>query len=362
MPQHPALTDELLRTLPKVSLHDHLDGSLRAETVIELSQALALPLPTTDPDALRAWFLGQSNSGSLVSYLESFALTGAVLQHAEHLHRVAREYVLDLAADGVVYAEVRWAPEKHTEAGLTMDEAVDAVRAGLRDGMAEAAATGTPIEVQQLIAGMRGFDRTHEVAELALRHHGDGVVGFDLAGPEAGFPASRYREAVELIARHHMPATIHAGEADGLGSITSALLDGRALRLGHGVRIIEDIDAQGALGPLARWVRDRGIVLETSPTSNLHTGAFTAWGESMSDHPIATLHRHNFRVTVNTDNRLMSGTTLTTELALLQQTFDFSLDDLETFQLNAAHGAFVDPARRAELANTIREGFARARG
>ncbi|MFE9127263.1 adenosine deaminase [Streptomyces sp. NPDC007148] len=353
--------DHSLRTLPKVSLHEHLDGCVRLDTLIDLSAAQGAPLPATNHEDLRTWFLAQSHSGSLVAYLQSFALTSAVMQSAENLRRIAREYVHDLAYDGVVYAEVRWAPEKMTAGGLGLDEAVDAVRTGLRIGMDEVAAVGSPVEVNQIITAMRAADRVDEVADLALRHQGNGVVAFDLAGPEAGYPTSLYRDAVERAARHHMPMTVHAGEADGLASIHSALYDGRALRLGHGVRIAEDINERGELGPLARWVRDRAIVLETSPTSNLHTGVFAAWGDTMRDHPFDALYRNHFQVTVNTDNRLMSDTTLTQELHVLQQTFGYSLDDLETFQLNAARGAFVDTARRAEISRIVRDGFARNR-
>jgi adenosine deaminase len=355
----PGQTEGSLRDLPKVSLHEHLDGSVRLQTLIDLSAEVGARLPATAPEALRTWLLKQSHSGSLVSYLQSFQLTGAVMQSADHLHRIAREYVHDLAADGIVYAEVRWAPEKMTARGQSLDEALDAVRIGLHAGMSEAAQAGHTIEVNQVITAMRGADRVREVADLALRHHGYGVVAFDLAGPEAGYPTGLYRDTVEEVARQRMPMTIHAGEADGLASIDSALFDGRALRLGHGVRIAEDINHRGALGPLARWVRDRSIVLETSPTSNLHTGVFAAWGDTMSDHPFDILYRHGFQVTVNTDNRLMSDTTLTRELEILKETFGYSLHDLEIFQLNAARGAFVDASRRTEIARTVRDGFAR---
>ncbi|GHH86040.1 adenosine deaminase 1 [Streptomyces sulfonofaciens] len=368
MPSHSAsatggqhLGDQQLRALPKVSLHEHLDGCLRPATLIELSTALGAPLPSHDPDDLRAHLVRRSHSGSLMTYLRSFALTSAVMQSAANLARIAREYVEDLVADGVVHGEVRWAPEKSTQGGLTLDQAVDAVRRGLAEGVEEARGRGHRIQVHQIITAMRDGGRALEVAELALRHHGDGVVGFDLAGPEVDHPTSLYRDAVELVARRYLPTTIHAGEADGLRSIESALLDGRALRLGHGVRIAEDIDGQGRIGALGRWVRDRSIVLETSPTSNLHTGVFAAWGQDMRSHPFDLLYRAGFCVTVNTDNRLMSDTTLTDELQRLHLAFGYTLDDLERFQLTAARGAFADVAERESLVRVLSAGFDQAR-
>jgi adenosine deaminase len=355
------LSGDRLRALPKVSLHEHLDGCVRIGTLIELSAALNAPLPARDPEELRSWIVKRSHSGSLLEYLKSFSMTSAVMQSRENLSRIAYEYVQDLVADGVVYGEVRWAPEKMVRGGLTLDQAVDAVRVGIRDGVDEARSGGFQIEVHQIITAMRGGGRVLEIAELTLRHYGHGVVAFDLAGPEAGHPTSMYRDAVELAARHHVPMTIHAGEADGLHSIDSALFDGRALRLGHGVRIAEDLDEQGGVGALARWVRDRAIVLETSPTSNLHTGVFAAWGDEMRFHPFDPLYRAGFRVTVNTDNRLMSDTTLSDELGRLQRAFGYGLDDFERFQLNAADGAFTTAAERDRLARTIRTGFGRAR-
>ncbi|BDZ53799.1 adenosine deaminase [Agromyces marinus] len=354
-----------IRSLPKISLHDHLDGGLRPHTVIELADEIGLELPETDADALAGWFADQSDSGSLVEYLKTFDVTTAVMQTREGLTRVAREFVHDLAADGVIYGEIRWAPEQHLTRGLTLDETVEAVQAGLDEGVDEVGRDGKRIRVGQLITAMRHADRGLEIAELAVRHRDRGVVGFDIAGAEAGFPASRHRTAFDFLASRFVPVTVHAGEADGLESIKGALLDGRALRLGHGVRLAEDLTVERqddentyvSLGPVAQWVRDREIALETSPSSNLQTGAIAAWGDELLDHPFDLLYQLGFRVTVNTDNRLQSGTSLTRELALLSDAFGYDLDDFEVFQLNAAAAAFLPLDDREELAELIQDGF-----
>ena len=354
-----------IRSLPKVSLHDHLDGGLRPQTVLELGDELGLELPASDADALATWFAEQSDSGSLVEYLKTFDVTTAVMQTREGLERVAREAVVDLAADGVIYGELRWAPEQHLARGLGLDEVVEAVQNGIEAGIDEAAGHGRDIRIGQLVTAMRHADRALEIAELAVRHRERGVVGFDIAGAEAGFLPSRHRTAFDYLASQFFPVTVHAGEADGLESIRSALLDGRALRLGHGVRLAEDVTIERqddentyvSLGLLSQWVRDREIALETSPSSNLQTGAIAAWGDELVDHPFDLLYQLGFRVTVNTDNRLQSGTSLSRELALLSDAFGYDLDDLEVFQLNAAAAAFVPVEEREELAELIQEGF-----
>ncbi len=356
-----------LRRLPKVSLHDHLDGAVRPATIVELADDAGVALPTTDADGLADWFAQQCDSGSLVEYLKTFDLTTGVMQRPETLTRVAREFVEDLAADGVIYGEVRWAPEQHLAGGLSLDEAVEAVQAGIEEGEDAAESGGRDIRVGQLITAMRHTDRSLEIARLAVDWRGRGAVGFDIAGPEDGFPPSRHREAFDYLASEFFPATVHAGEAAGLDSIRSAVLDGRALRLGHGVRLAEDLDVVSRegdevmvrFGDLARWVRDREITLELSPSSNLQTGAIEQWGTTMADHPFDLLYQLGFSVTVNVDNRTMSRTSLTRELALLVEAFDYDLDDLETFQLNAAAGAFLPVEEREELIDLIADGFQR---
>jgi len=357
-----------INQLPKVSLHDHLDGGLRPQTIIDIAGELGLELPATDAQALGAWFASQADSGSLVEYLKTFDVTISVMQSAKGLARVAKEFVEDLHKDGVIYGEIRWAPEQHLRGGLSLEETVEAVQSGIDEGIAAVALAGGHIRIGQLVTAMRQADNALEIAKLAVNYRDRGVVGFDIAGPEDGFPPSRLRSAFDYLAEHFFPTTIHAGEAAGLDSIQSALLDGRALRLGHGVRLAADIaveEAQGAnsyvtLGVLARWIRDREIALELSPSSNLQTGATTQWGPSLAEHPFDLLYQLNFRVTVNTDNRLMSNTTLSRELALLADTFDYDLGDLETFQLNAAAATFLSLEDRAELEIRIIEGFARA--
>ena len=371
----PALDFDLKR-LPKVSLHDHLDGGLRPATIIELADAVGHVLPSTDPVALGQWFRESADSGSLVRYLETFDHTVAVMQTKEGLARVAKEFVEDLADDGVVYGEIRWAPEQHLQKGLTLDEVVEAVQEGLDAGVAVVEESGRQIRVGQLITAMRHADRGQEIAELAVRHRYNGAIGFDIAGAEDGFLPSRFKDAFTYLAEHNFPATVHAGEAAGLESIQSALVDGRALRLGHGVRIAEDIsvefedadhdsddDAEDTvgmvtLGEVAGWVRDRGIALEICPSSNLQTGAIANFGEGIENHPLDMLYQLGFNVTINTDNRLMSGVTLTEEFELLVETFDYDLDDLLELTLNAAESSFLPLDEKEALVEYINDAYA----
>jgi adenosine deaminase len=354
-----------ITALPKVSLHDHLDGGLRPQTIIELADGIGLELPSTDAASLGRWFFDSADSGNLVAYLKTFDVTIGVMQTREGLSRVAREFVQDLAADGVIYGEIRWAPEQHLQNGLTLDEVVEAIQEGIENGIDDAHNGGHRIRVGQLVSAMRQTGDGLAIAELAVRHRNNGVVGFDIAGPEAGFPPSNLLPAFDYLAEHFMPRTVHAGEADGLDSIRSALFDGRALRLGHGVRIAEDVtidreDVENTyveLGRLSQWVKDQEIALELSPSSNLQTGAIEQWGDELVDHPFDLLYQLGFRVTVNTDNRLMSNTTLSRELALLAEAFDYELADLEAFQLNAAAASFLPLEDREELADLIVAGF-----
>jgi adenosine deaminase len=357
-----------IKALPKISLHDHLDGGLRPQTIIDLSEKIGHKLPATDATELGNWFFESADSGSLERYLETFDHTTAVMQTAEGLARVAKEFVLDLHDDGVIYGEVRWAPEQHLSKGLTLDETVEAVQDGLEQGMSEVEAAGGFIRTGQLVTAMRQNNRGMEIAELAVRHRDNGVVGFDIAGPEKGFMPVNHKAAFEYLAQQLFPVTVHAGEGDGVESIRDAIVSGRALRLGHGVRLIEDVmfsRAEGdtdvvVLGEVAEWVHDRGIALELSPSSNLQTGAISMLGETLADHPFDILYELGFKVTVNTDNRLMSRTTLTRELELLMSTFGYSLADLEQFQLNAAEASFQALDDREELIDMISEGFAKA--
>ena len=356
-----AVAPTIVARAPKALLHDHLDGGLRPATVVELAEASGYAdLPTTDAVELGRWFRDAADSGSLVRYLETFSHTVAVMQTPEQLTRVARECALDLAADGVVYAESRFAPELHIDGGLSLEQVVEAVLAGFREGEEEAAAAGTPIRMRTLLTAMRHAARSREIAELAVTYRDREVGGFDIAGAEAGFPPTRHLDAFEYLRRENAHFTIHAGEAFGLPSIWEALQWCGADRLGHGVRIVDDIttgdDGVPVLGGLSAYVRDCRIPLEMCPSSNIQTGA----ADSVAAHPITMLKELRFRVTVNTDNRLMSATTLTRELGLLVDAFGYDLDDLLVFQLNAAEAAFLPLEDRAELIELIEDGFGAA--
>ncbi|MCT9075861.1 adenosine deaminase [Streptomyces fulvoviolaceus] len=344
---------DTIRRLPKAVLHDHLDGGLRPATVVELAAEAGHTLPTTDPDELAAWYYDAANSGDLVRYIATFEHTLAVMQTREGLLRTAEEYVLDLAADGVVYGEVRYAPELNTNGGLTLAEVVETVQEGLAAGMAKAAAAGTPVRVGTLLCGMRMFDRVREAADLAVAFRDAGVVGFDIAGAEDGFPPADHLAAFEHLRRESVAFTIHAGEAHGLPSIHQALQVCGAQRIGHGVRITEDI-VDGKLGRLAGWVRDRRVALEMCPTSNLQTGAAT----SIAEHPITALKDLGFRVTLNTDNRLVSGTTMTREMSLLVEEAGWTVEDLRTVTVNALKSAFIPfDERKALIEDVVLPGY-----
>ncbi|MBV9830453.1 MAG: adenosine deaminase [Marmoricola sp.] len=356
------MTLDQIRRAPKVLLHDHLDGGLRPATILELAAEVGHELPAGDADALQRWFVESADSGSLERYLETFDHTVAVMQRADHLTRVARECVEDLAADGVVYAEVRYAPEQHLEAGLTLEEVVRAVQDGFDAGMAAVSGRGSGIVVRQLLTAMRHRARSREIAELVVAHRDDGVVGFDIAGAEAGYPPTRHLDAFEYLQRQNAHFTIHAGEAFGLPSIWEAIQWCGADRLGHGVRIIDDIEVGGEdvrLGRLAQYVRDKRIPLELCPHSNIQTGA----AASIAEHPIGLLSQLRFRVTVNTDNRLMSDTSMTRELAALVDAFGWDLADLRWVTVNAMKSAFVHFEQRLALIDeVIKPGYAALAG
>ena len=348
---------------PKALLHDHLDGGLRPSTVVDLASEFGYDgLPTTDVDDLAAWFRRGADRKSLELYLETFTHTVGVLQERDAIVRVAAECAEDLAADGVVYAEVRYAPELSTERGLTLDEVVDANLEGFKLGSARAEEVGRPIVMKMLVTAMRQAARSVEVAECAVRWRDAGVVGFDVAGPEKGYPPTRYLDAFEYIRRENFHITVHAGESFGLPSIWEAVQFAGAERLGHGVRIVDDItrrpDGSVELGRLAAFVRDRRIPLEMCPTSNVHTGA----AASVREHPIDLLRRLRYRVTVNTDNRLMSGVTLSSEFAAIDAAFGIGLGEMEWLTINALKSAFAPFDERLRLINeVVKPGYAHVR-
>jgi adenosine deaminase len=348
-------TREQIRQAPKVLLHDHLDGGLRPETVLELAAPVGHRLPAEDAESLGLWFAESADSGSLVRYLETFEHTVGVMQTEAALERVARECVADLAADGVVYAEIRYAPEQHVSSGLSLDQVVGAVRSGFEAGMVDA---GGRIVVRQLLTAMRHQARSREIAELSVKWRDSGVVGFDIAGAEAGFPPTRHLDAFEYLQRQNFHFTIHAGEAFGLPSIWEAIQWCGADRLGHGVRIVDDItvdeDGTAHLGRLAAYVRDKRIPLEMAPASNVQTGAAT----SIAEHPIGLLTDLRFRVTVNTDNRLMSQTSMTSEMIALVEAFGYDLARLRWFTINAMKSAFLPfDERLAIIEGIIKPGY-----
>ena len=329
------LTAETIARAPKVLLHDHLDGGLRPQTVLELAdEAGYRDLPADDAGRLATWFRQAADSGSLVRYLETFAHTVGVMQRPEAIHRVARECAIDLAADGVVYAEVRFAPELSTAQGLAIEDVVEAMVDGFEVGGRDAAEAGTPIQVGALLCAMRQADRWDEVAGLVVRYRNHGVVGFDLAGPEIGFPPDRIPSAIGMLDGARAHRTIHAGEADGVESIRAALDGAHAQRLGHGVRIADEVATDGSLGPLAQRVRDEQVTLEIAPSSNVQTGAYAY----LAEHPVDRLHRLGFAVTVNTDNRLMSGVSASSELTDVATTFGWSWDDIRGVTERARQG------------------------
>ena len=357
--------ETVIARVPKAVLHDHLDGGLRPATIVELAAETGDELPADSPGKLAEWFRSSADSGSLERYLETFRHTVGVMQRREHLARVARECAVDLAADGVVYAEVRYAPEQHLDDGLTLDEVVAAVQQGFAEGTEEAAAAGNVIRVGALLTAMRHAARSLEIAELAERHRDHGVVGFDIAGAEAGFPPSRHLDAFDYLHRANMHVTIHAGEAFGLPSIWEAVQVCGTDRLGHGVRIIDDIEVLGGLddygrpaarlGRLAGWVRDRRIPLEMCPSSNVQTGA----ASGIAEHPVSLLKALRFRVTVNTDNRLMSATSMSREMSLLAEQAGWTLADLRWVTINAMKSAFIPfDERLAIIEGVVKPGYA----
>jgi adenosine deaminase len=348
----------VLKTLPKVLLHEHLDGVLRPKTVIELAAATDYKdLPTTDPKALGQWFYQGANQGSLAKYLEGFRHTIAVMQTEEALARVAYEQAEDLSRDGVVYYETRFAPIFHTTRGLTHQQVVSAVLKGMARARQEFG-----IQSGLIICAMRNMNVSLEMAELAVDFRERGVVGFDLAGEEGGYPPKKHVDAFHYIQRENFNITVHAGEGFGKESIWQAIQYCGAHRIGHGTRLIDDIavaDGKAVrLGDLAQYVLDKRIPLEICLLSNVHTGATP----SLEQHPFKILYQEKFRVTLNTDNRLMSNTTMTREFEAAAETFGLTLDDFEKITVNAMKSAFLPYKQRCDVIyKTIKPGYARIR-
>ncbi len=352
------LDRKVLKSLPKVLLHEHLDGVLRPKTVIELAKSANYgQLPTEDPEELARWFHQGANQGSLPKYLEGFAHTIAVMQSEEALERVAYEQAEDLSGDGVIYFESRFAPVFHTRMGLSHQQVVSAVLKGLERGQRDFG-----ISSRLIICAMRNMDVSLEMAELAVDFRERGVVGFDLAGEEGGYPPKKHVEAFHYIQRQNFNITIHAGEGYGKESIWQAIQYCGAHRIGHGTRLIDDIavaDGQAVkLGDLAQYVLDKRIPLEICLLSNVQTGA----ARSLAEHPFKIFYQEKFRVTLNTDNRLMSDTTMTKEFEAARDTFGLSLEDFERITINAMKSAFLPYDQRYDLIySVIKPGYAKVR-
>jgi adenosine deaminase len=352
------LNQELLRSLPKVLLHEHLDGVLRPQTVIDLAKQTGYTdLPTNDAEALAEWFFRGANQGSLGKYLEGFAHTIAVMQTEEALQRVAYEQAEDLSDDGVVYFETRFAPVFHAQKGLTHQQIVSAVLKGLERGKKDFG-----ISSGLIICAMRNMTTSLEMAELAVDFRARGVVGFDLAGEEGGYPPKKHVDAFHYIQRENFNITVHAGEGYGKESIWQAIQYCGAHRIGHGTRLIDDIavveDKAVKLGDLAQYVLDKRIPLEICLLSNVHTGATP----SLAKHPFKILFKEKFRVTLNTDNRLMSNTSMSKEFSAAAETFGLSSEDFEKITINAMKSAFLPYDKRIEfIYSKIKPGYARIR-
>ncbi len=355
------LTEKLLRALPKVLLHDHLDGGLRPQTVVELARDIGYKkLPTIDPGELAEWFRRGAKRGSLSLYLKGFEHTCAVMQTEEALQRVAYEMLEDMKSDGVVYVETRFAPVFHTGKGLSWERIVKAVLAGLERGE-----KGFGVHWGVIICAMRNTQLSSEMAELAVDFRGRGVVGFDLAGEEGGFPPKKHIDAFHFIQRENFNITIHAGEGFGKESIWQAIQWCGAHRIGHATRLVEDIVLDEGdprhviqMGYLAQYVLDKRIPLEICLTSNVDTGAV----KRIEDHPFAVYHKYKFRTTLNTDDRLMSNTTMTKEFKLAHDVFGLRFEDLEKLTINAMKSAFVPYKKRIDIIyNIIKPGYKKAR-
>lgn len=352
------LNEKILRAAPKVMLHDHLDGGLRPQTLIEIAKDTGYKdLPTTDSIELGEWFFRGANRGSLPLYLEGFKHTISVMQTEEALERVAYEMMEDMKRDGVVYVETRFAPVFHTARGLHWEQIVIAVLSGLEKGKRDFG-----VEYGLIICGMRNMNMSLEMAELAVDFRARGVVGFDLAGEEGGYPPKKHIEAFHYVQRENFSITVHAGEAFGKESIWQAIQWCGAHRIGHATRLVEDMavtDGQVVkMGTLAQYVLDKRIPLEICLSSNVHTGAVP----SIEKHPFGLYFREKFRVTLNTDNRLMSNTTLTREFKQAVKYFHLGLHDLEKITINSMKSAFVDyDARCRIIYDVIKPGYQRLR-
>ncbi len=333
------VTEELLRALPKADLHCHLDGSMRLKTILELAEQQKVKLPASDEQGLaKAIHMGEVCK-SLEDYLVAFDVTLSVLQTADALCRAAYELAVDAAAENVRYLEVRYSPALHTQKGLKMTQVIDAVLEGLR-----AAKRETGIKCGVIVCGIRHINpqTSMRLAELSVAYKNKGVVGFDLAGAEANFPAKDHKEAFLLILKNNVNCTAHAGEAYGPESIAQAIHYLGAHRIGHGTRLRED-------GDLLNYVNDHRIPVEVCLSSNVQTGAVP----SLSAHPLKFYFDYGLRVTINTDNRLITDTTVTKELWLAHKELGLSLEDLTTIIVSGFKSAFLPFREKQDLLKQV---------
>jgi len=353
------ITEDIIKKTPKVLLHDHLDGGLRPQTIIDLSNKNKISLPENEPQKLAAWFFKGANKGSLTEYLEGFKITTALMQTEESLYRVSYEMMEDMKNDGIVYVETRFAPIFHTKNGLSYDQVVESVLRGLKDG-----ARKFGIKFGLIICSLRNMPSKSsiEMAKLAVRFRNQGVVGFDLAGDELGYPAKDHLDAFYYIQRNNFNITIHAGEAFGKESIWQALQYCGTHRIGHGIHLKDDLMVVDndiiEMGTLSQYILDRRIPLEICLSSNLHTGSIP----DLKYHPFPVLYKNGFRVTLNTDNRLMSNTSLTREFNLAVKYYKLTLKDIERITLNAMKSSFFHFSQRLDIIyHVIKPGFAKIR-
>ncbi len=354
------LTSALIKQLPKVELHDHLDGGVRVETIIALAKKYSITIPSDDPKTLKQWFAEGGKQKSLTLYLQAFGVTISVMQTKEALKQIAFEAVEDLAEQNICYAEIRFAPNLHTSGGLTMEETVQAVLDGLDQGTRQ---TGVPIGLILCAMRSQSPELSVEVANLAVAFADRGVVGFDLAGDEAGNPPKKHLSAFQFIRSKNFNITLHAGEAFGVESIWQAVQICGSHRIGHGVRLVEDMMIDGSkiieMGSLANYILDRRIPMEMCLSSNVGTGAVA----SFSEHPFPILYRNRFRVFLCVDNRLMSDTTLTKEMEIAVEYYNLTIRDLEKITINAMKSAFLHHQERLEIIyDVIKTRYAEIRG
>jgi len=333
------ISDKLLKELPKVELHCHLDGSLRVDTILDLASKQNIPLPSSNPHNLKKMLSIGEKRVTLEEYISRFDITLSVMQTPDSLSRIAYELIEDVASENVRYIEVRYSPILHTARGMTLEEAITSVKDGLKKGEKDFG-----VKSGIIVCGIRHIspEASLKLADLCVKFKNNGVVGFDLAGAEENFPAKDHREAFYMILNHNINATIHAGEAFGPSSIHQAVHYCGAHRIGHGTRLKEDQD-------LMNYINNHRITMEVCLTSNWHT--YTV--KSLKEHPLRYYYDRGIRVTLNTDNRLMSDTTLTKEFCIARDLFNFQLHDFREVTIIAMKAAFLPHLERKEMIKNI---------